>query len=129
MIEVTLPFPPSANHIWRWFRGRVVVSTEGKRFREEVYWLLRAAQVKPLDGAIVFHVEVHPPDRRRYDLDNRLKTLIDACQHGGCYDDDNQIVHITAEKREPVPGGKAVVRIDACRSRGETSDPAPVAED
>jgi crossover junction endodeoxyribonuclease RusA len=118
MIEVTLPFPPSANHVWRWFRGRGVVSAEGKRFREEVYWLLRAARVKPLKGPVIFHVEVHPPDRRRYDLDNRLKPLVDACQHGGCYDDDNQIVRIIAQKREPVPGGKAVVRIGPCPEAG-----------
>lgn len=112
VIEITLPFPPSTNHVWRWYRGRVVLSAEGRRFREQVWWLLRAARVRTLKGPVVFQVDVHPPNRRQFDLDNRIKSLLDACQHGGAFDNDNQVVRIIAQKCNPVRGGKAVVRIE-----------------
>lgn len=41
--------------------------------------------------------------RRRRDLDNLFKCLLDALQFGGAYSDDNQITQITATKREPLP--------------------------
>lgn len=40
-----------------------------------------------------------------------MKGLLDALEHGGAYHDDSQIVKITAEKYEPVKGGKALVQI------------------
>ena len=49
--------------------------------------------------------------RRRRDLDNCLKSLLDAMEHGGAYADDSQIVRLAVEKREPVDGGKTLVRI------------------
>ena len=32
-------------------------------------------------------------------------------QHGGAYRDDSQIVRLSIEKRQPVEGGKTIVRI------------------
>lgn len=52
-----------------------------------------------------------PPDRRRRDLDNCLKSLLDALQHGGAYYDDSQIVDLSIKKREVVPDGKTLVTI------------------
>ena len=57
------------------------------------------------------HVEVYPPDRRRRDIDNVQKALLDALEHGRAYRDDSQIVRLAIERREPIRGGRTIVRI------------------
>jgi Holliday junction resolvase RusA-like endonuclease len=111
MVELELPYPPSVNHYWRRVGARTLISRGGRAFRQAVCSILAAAGVHPLLGPLAVEVDVHPPDRRRRDIDNVQKALLDALQHGGAYCDDSQIIRLTLEKREPCEGGKALVRI------------------
>lgn len=111
MIEFHLPYPPSVNHYWRRVGARTLISRGGRAFRHAVCSLLAARGVRPLAGPLVVEVLVHPPDRRRRDIDNVQKALLDALQHGGAYGDDSQIVRLAIEKGQPVEGGKTIVRI------------------
>lgn len=111
MIEVELPYPPSVNHYWRRVGPRTLISRGGRAFREAVCSILAARGVRPLLGWLDVRIDLFPPDRRRRDLDNSLKSLLDAMQHAGMYEDDNQIARLTAQRREPRPGGLAVVRV------------------
>jgi len=90
---------------------RVLISREGRAFRTRVCSILAALGVRPLEGPLAVQVEVYPPDNRRRDADNTLKSLLDALQHGGAYRDDGQVVRLAIEKRQPVEGGKTIVRI------------------
>jgi crossover junction endodeoxyribonuclease RusA len=111
VIEVELPYPPSVNHYFRMVGSRVLISREGRAFRARVCSTLAAMGVRPMEGPLAIHVEVYPPDNRRRDLDNTLKSLFDALQHGGAYRDDAQIVSLSALKLNPVAGGRTLVRI------------------
>lgn len=111
-MELELPYPPSINHYWRRVGPRTLISREGRRFRERVMTILAAMRVRPLAGQLAVEVEAFPPDNRRRDIDNIQKALLDALQHGGAYEDDSQIVRLAIEKREPVEGGKTIVRIE-----------------
>ena len=111
MITLELPYPPSVNHYWRHFRGRTLISRGGRAFRDAVCAALAAAQVRPLAGHLAVAVEVYPPDRRRRDIDNVQKALLDALEHGGAFRDDSQVVWLLTERAKVVPGGKTVVRI------------------
>jgi crossover junction endodeoxyribonuclease RusA len=111
MFEIVLPYPPSINHYWRRVGPRTLISREGRRFRQRVMALLAARGVEPLAGPLAVEVEIHPPDHRRRDIDNVQKALLDALQHGGAYLDDSQVVRLAIVKREPVDGGKTLVRI------------------
>ena len=111
MIELELPYPPSINHLYRRVGGRTIISRGGRRYREEVCALLAAAQVREFDGPVRIEIEIYPPDRRRRDIDNVQKALLDALEHGGAYRDDSQIVKLEIEKRAAVPGGRTLVRI------------------
>jgi len=111
MLELELPFPPSVNHYYRHWRGRTLISREGRRFRQRVVSILAARGLRMMSRPLEVEVDVYPPDRRRRDIDNVQKSLFDAIQHAGVYRDDSQIVRLVIEKRECVPGGKTIVRI------------------
>jgi len=111
MLEVELPYPPSINHYWRRVGHKTLISREGRRFRASVVAILAAMRLQPLAGDLTVEVEVYPPDRRRRDIDNVQKALLDALAHGGAYADDSQVVRLEITKREAVAGGKTVVRI------------------
>jgi len=109
--EIELPFPPSVNHYYRHVGPRTLISRQGRRFRERVAAILAMIGVRRLAGPIELEVLIFPPDRRRRDIDNVQKALLDALEHGGAYHDDSQIVKLTIEKRSPTHGGKTLVRI------------------
>ena len=111
---ITLPYPPSINHYWRHFRGRMVTSQEGRAYRTDVCALLAGGGFRkpPAGGRIALCMDAFPPDRRTRDLDNLLKASADALQHAGIYQDDSQIDLLLIRRREPVKGGKLAVRID-----------------
>lgn len=102
---ITLPYPPSVNHYWRHFRGRTVISREGRAFRTNVCALLAGGRGNgprkpPAGGRIALAMDAFPPDRRRRDLDNIQKPVLDALQHAGVYDDDSQIDLLVTRRRD-----------------------------
>lgn len=111
MITITLPWPPSVNHYWRTWRGRMLISRQGRAYRARVGEILKAAGLAPQAGPLAVHVELYPPDRRKRDVDNTFKAIGDSLQHGGAFQDDSQIVWLLLEKAEVVAGGKVIVRI------------------
>ena len=111
VVEFDLPYPPSVNHYFRMVGRRVLISREGRAFRRRVCSILAALGVRPLSGRLALEIEVYPPDNRRRDVDNVLKSTLDALQHGGAYRDDSQVVRLAIEKRQPVAGGRTLVRI------------------
>lgn len=107
MVKFTLPYPPSINHYWRHFRGRTVISREGRKFRQNVCALLAGGngpRKPPTGGRIALAMDAFPPDRRRRDLDNIQKPVLDALQHAGIYLDDSQIdLLVTRRCKTTVP--------------------------
>lgn len=116
MVKFTLPYPPSVNHYWRHFRGRTVISREGRAFRTSVCALLAGGRGSgprkpPAGGRIALAMDAFPPDRRRRDLDNLQKPVLDALQHAGVYEDDSQIDLLFTRRREVVPEGRLLVDV------------------
>ena len=111
-MEIELPFPPSVNHLWRRVGNRTIISRNGRAFCRAVHAALIAQDVKPTTGRLVVTIDVHPPDNRRRDLDNVMKALLDALQHGGAYADDGQIDELHIRRGACVPGGRVRVRIE-----------------
>jgi crossover junction endodeoxyribonuclease RusA len=110
----TLPWPPSVNHDYRRVGVKTLISAGGRKFRKDVRLHLFAARVPCHGGDLELIIDLYPPDNRRRDVDNCLKSLLDALQHGLAYHDDYQVKRIVVTMREPAsPAGLVKVAVVA----------------
>lgn len=119
MVEVDLPFPPSVNHYWRHVGPRTLLSHGGRAYRDAVCAQLAGRQLPRLCSTLALLIEIAPPDRRRRDLDNTLKGLLDSAQHGGLYADDSQIDWLCVTRGPVLAGGRARLRVQPLEQDAE----------
>ena len=117
-LEISLPWPPSVNAIWRnvSVRGqrRTLLSAAGRRFYAEASKLVMVARAGvQLQGSAHVEITLHAPNRRAYDVDNRAKACLDALVRGGLLWDDAQVDVLVIRRGDIEPGGAAVVRVRA----------------
>ena len=120
-VALNLPFPPSLNHHWRILTPQRLVTSPASReyFRQVAQLVLLCRQASlPLAGSLELHLDVYPPDRRRRDLDNLGKAVLDALQHAGVYHDDSQIDDLRYVRHAPSVPGYVVATIAVRHGRG-----------
>ena len=114
MIRFTLPWPPSVNRYYRNVAGITKISAEGRAYRQAVINLLAEARTAPpMAAPVAVSIEAFMPDKRRRDLDNLLKGLLDAMTHAGVWLDDSQVVDLRIRKA-PTIGGMVKVEVVPC---------------
>jgi len=70
----------------------MLISKEGREYKKTVAWLVRASRLSFTNNErLEVCATVYFRDKRRRDLDNIGKLLLDALQDGGMYKDDSQI--------------------------------------
>lgn len=106
-VEITLPWPPSANRYWRIFRGRAVKSADATAYKKAVAEVCDG--MTECFGDVIIRLDFFRP-RKSGDLDNRIKILLDAMQ-GTAYKDDKQIVEIHARRFDDKANPRVEVRI------------------
>lgn len=112
MLTFELPWPPSVNHYYRHVGSRVLISREGRNYRDVVSARIRAANIPCFEGAVELRIQLYPPDNRRRDVDNVLKCILDTLTVAKLYDDDSQVKRLSVEKFEPIPpAGLAVLQV------------------
>ena len=104
VIKLTLPFTPTVNHMWGFAGKRKFLKKEAHEFRSVVQDAAVEANAK-ISGRIAIFVALYAPTKRKYDLDNRIKALLDALEHAGVFLNDEQIDFIWVVRREPIQGG------------------------
>ena len=101
---VTLPFPPTVNRYWRCAGRRVLISAAGRLYRREVVAMMPDEVLGLFEPGARLSVLIRlcAPEHfgaRAWDLDNRLKGLLDALTHAGVWHDDSLIdeLHVIRE--------------------------------
>ena len=113
-MTLTLPYPPSMNTYWRRNGHRYFIAPAGVTFRLEVETACIALGARPFAGPVSVSVLLVPGDRRRRDVDNPIKPLLDALTHAGAWGDDSQVARLLVERADPEPRrGRCVVEVSA----------------
>ena len=114
-MRLQLPFPPSVNNYWGFHGHRRFLTPKAKEFKSLVLEAFRSSG-EPSLGSSRLHVSIdlHPNDRRRTDIDNRVKSCLDALVQAGAFDDDSQIDLLTV--RRCAVGGFCVVVVEPLTS-------------
>ena len=103
MITLVLPYPPTVNHMYRRARGHLALTPEALAFRHAVRMIAMVQGVTPITGPVAVFLDVYRP-RKRGDLDNLLKAVLDALNNVAYADDDQvQQIHTVRydDKRAP----------------------------
>lgn len=125
MINLTLPYPISANRYWRTFMPKgfkapvTTVSPEAKEYKQSVGWICKAAGIKsPIVGRVHIEIKLYPKrpldwakraaknpsnwddDVQCIDLDNARKVLYDSIK-GIAIIDDKWVFSDSAKRMEP----------------------------
>ena len=119
-LSFELPFPPSVNTYYRSsFRSRsVYLSKKGREFHQlALVGLMELSDAGTSDTLhpsfpterLRIHIELIPGDRRSFDIDGRLKALLDTME-GHIYTNDSQIDELEVI-RKPMDKGKARCRV------------------
>lgn len=119
MITLELPYPPSVNGYYRSptkgpLAGRTLISEKGRAYRRAIAEMVATIPMglaKAPAGRLAMFVRLHPPDRRRRDIDNPNKALLDALMHAGVIEDDSLIDLLTIERKDIIKGGMVRVCI------------------
>ena len=93
--------PPSVNQMYRTGRqGQRYKRPEVEEWQDEVAKQLREAwgDKRPFVGEVLLKIEFSVKTNRRWDVDNRLKALIDCLELGGVIHDDAQVAGINAKR-------------------------------
>ena len=126
---INLPWPPSVNTYWRSlvmpvgrkqdaapgkprkFRSAVILSEEGRQYRELVAKRVREQRVPVHTGKLAVWIHCMPPDRRARDLDNLPKGVLDGLKHAGVFRDDSDIDDLRVTRFGVTPGGALQIQI------------------
>jgi crossover junction endodeoxyribonuclease RusA len=116
-IVLHLPWPPTVNSYYKHTRdGHRYLDAKVREFRSAVSDTVheQIAEMPPLDEPLFMEVYLYPPDKRKRDLDNYMKGLLDALTEAGLWMDDSLINQLFIYRGEVVKQGS--VRIEIAES-------------
>jgi len=100
-INLTIPFPPSVNTYWGFKGSRRFLTSRAKVFKSAVAAeFMRSGHEGFGNARLAVTIKLYPPDRRVRDIDNVVKSTLDALCQAGVFADDGQIdmLHVTREQ-------------------------------
>jgi Holliday junction resolvase RusA-like endonuclease len=105
--ELWLPWPPTANTMFAMRGYRRFVSPKYAEWKDLVAAHLKDQRPVKMDCSVNIHISLSAPTKRKWDIDNRVKPIIDVLvTHGIIEDDHSGIVRrITVEvSNDELPG-------------------------
>lgn len=93
--------PPTVNHLYRSYRNRRYKTVAGRKYQKQVTeilsrkWKARLPCEEPLELRITFTTD----NRRKWDIDNRVKALQDCLSMAKIIKDDRQVEILHVERK------------------------------
>jgi Holliday junction resolvase RusA-like endonuclease len=96
-ISFVLPFPPSVNSIRTVARGRMISSAAYRDWQQEagahlVYQGFQAVDGILIPGQVEVEIEFGRSSKRKFDIDNHAKPILDLLVTYGLIEDDNNTI-------------------------------------
>jgi crossover junction endodeoxyribonuclease RusA len=112
-MNITLPYPPTVNTYWRNTPKGVLISKRGREYRNQAIesCILQGVAYTRLEGRLAVDITAYMPDRRRRDIDNLTKSLLDSLAHAAVFLDDEQVDELTIRRGEREPPGRIEIEI------------------
>ena len=117
MIEIPI-MACSVNKYYRSWQGRVLISKDGREFKKEVDLLLN--NYEKILGKIKLTLILYFKDKRKRDLDNYNKVLID-CLKNKLFEDDDQIYQLYMEKHIGCGYNKICINVESIDNPNTTN--------
>lgn len=113
MINVRLPWPPTVNTYYGNAKnGRKYLTKRGRSYKVDAVALLEEQGApKGVEYRLTVLIDAYPPDRRKRDIDNILKPLLDCMTDYGLWVDDEQIDDLRVRRQEPEKPGYVRVMV------------------
>ena len=111
-LAITLPFPPTVNHMH--------VNGAKVRYRSKAYVafcglvanIVEREKIASMgSNRLAIAITLHGPNKRAFDIDNRVKPVLDALQRAGLYADDESVDRLTITRGAIVKGGLCEVEV------------------
>lgn len=120
-MQVTLPYPPSANRYLRHTARGTYRTSEANAYRKQAQLAALAAGAslhyyESIEVRATLHPRLTKTGRAsdtRIDLDNCLKVALDALE-GIAFANDKQVRRIILEVGQPMAGGGLTLEVEAC---------------
>ena len=119
--EFTMPWPPTVNHhhqpvIMRKGKqvyARIVKGEKARQYSEDLVDVLINMGIGGENIKDRLHVTLtlRPPTLRKYDIDNRTKSIFDTLSECGFWADDEQVDKLTIIKGDKIKGGEVLVKV------------------
>lgn len=88
-----VPYPPSANRMWRYIRKRPILSKEYRDWKERSLFLVLQQDHEKIQEpeTVSIDMAVTPPDKRRRDIDNVIKPVLDLLETAEILENDSMV--------------------------------------
>ena len=112
-VVLYLPWPPTINSYYKMTRnGQRYLDVSVREFRRKVADTVNEqCPGLTLTDNIFMEVYLYPPDRRKRDLDNYMKGLLDALTEAGLWEDDSLIDQLHIYRGEVTRAGSVRIEI------------------
>ena len=84
-----LPWPISANARMGVVNGRQILTTMARKWYAHAAEELMVQRPKAVKGPVEIDIKLVPPNKRRFDIDNKAKTTLDALVKSLIIEDDD----------------------------------------
>lgn len=111
-MALILPYPPSVNHYWRRVGARTLISKAGRQYIQDVRLEVLAARCRAWPSErLAVTIRLWAPDKRKRDIDNTAKAILDSLAKAYVFGDDEQIDRLEIERCGVCGRGRAEVTI------------------